>query len=178
MEFCSLHRISLEPTQGWEVNQTSRSRAKIRSIGNRMDSGFSNVPMVLELIWSIQSRPVRHSVNYSFPSICVSLPSFNSNKSQCPVPRLEQVGQDLSLSPTTVFSEVIQILRSFWLPRNPNNPLLARSPLVPFLLERNTDPVPIPEDLFLWQETSNVVARCKDLNVSTFTPGDYEGRIG
>ena len=114
MEFCSLHMISLDTTQGWEVNQTRRSRAKIRSIGNRMDSGFSNVPMVLELIWSIQSRPVRHSVNYSFPSICVSLPSFNSNKSQCPVPRLEQVGQDLSLSPTTVFSEVIEILRSFW----------------------------------------------------------------
>ena len=178
MEFCSLHRISLDTTQGWEVNQTRRSRAKIRSIGNRMDSGFSNVPMVLELIWSIQSRPVRHSVNYSFPSICVSLPSFNSNKSQCPVPKLEQVGQDLS------FFSYHSFLRSdrdssvlLW-PRNPNNPLLARSPLVPFLLERDTDPVPLPKDLFLWQETSKVVARCKDLNVSTFTPGDYEGRIG
>ena len=88
-----------------------------------MDSGFSN----------IRSGPVRHSVDHSAPSIWVPLPSSNSNRSQRPVPRLERVGQDLS------FSSYHSSLRSgrdssvLPGPRNPNSPLLARSPLVPLL---------------------------------------------
>ena len=83
---------------GKRASHPFRSRGKSSSSANRMYSGFSNIPMILGLIWSIRSRPVCHSVDHSAPSIRVPMPCPNNDRSQHPVPRLEQVGQDLSFS--------------------------------------------------------------------------------
>ena len=104
---------------GKRASHPFRSRGKSSSSANRMYSGFSNIPMILGLIWSIRSRPVCHSVDHSAPSIRVPLPSPNNDSSQHSVPDWNRWDRIYLFPTITMFPEVVETLRTFWGPRNP-----------------------------------------------------------
>ena len=123
-------------TSGQEIKQTSRSRVKNRFSGKRMDSGLSIIPMDLRHIQFVRGGPIYHSVDNSSPGI--------------------------HIPPTTVLPEVVEISRSFRGQGTLITPYWPDAPWFPFMLERDPDPVPLPEDYFQCQETSRGEARHKD----------------
>ena len=101
----------------------------------------------------------------------------------CPVPIAIEVNA-LSLDwnrwdriylfpPTTVLSEVVEILLSFRGQGILIAPYWPEAPWFPFLLEMDPDPVPLPEDFFMWKETSRRVTRHDD---SMFQPSRMEAK--
>ena len=117
-----------------------------------MDSGLSIIPMDLRHIQSVRGGPVRHSVDNSSPGICIP--------------------------PTTVLPEVVEIPRSFRGQRTLIAPYWPDAPWFPFMLERDPDPVPLPEDYFSVKKLLEGNPDTKISNVSTFMLGDYLVRIG
>ena len=82
-----------------ETESPGRSGIKIVSSGIRVDSGSRDVSLDLEQLRSLPNRSFRNQMECSASKVHLPLSGPKGGGGQCSIGELEQVGQDISLSP-------------------------------------------------------------------------------